>query len=124
MITLFAIVAVAVLQGWLMQTAVALTGDPAPGYGKALGAGIVTYLTYHASSFVWGATLGWFMKLFVGAFVVNGIGMALALLIAGLVVKRRLRFDYGHALVITALHLVFSGGAQWVVTRVLAVVAG
>ena len=124
MITLLAFVAVAVLQGWLMQTAVALTGDPAPRFGKALGAGLVTYVTYHFTTFTWGVTLGWFMKFFIGDFLVNGIGMTLALLFASLVVKRRLKFAFSHALVVAALHLVFGVGAQWVLGRVLAVFAG
>ncbi|MEO0603929.1 MAG: hypothetical protein AAF211_21005 [Myxococcota bacterium] len=124
MITLVAYVAVALLQGWLMQTAVAITGDPAPRFGKALWAGIFTFFTYHLTSFFWGSTIGWFMKFFVGEWLAGTIGIALALLFSALVVKRRLSFAFGHALVITALHLVFSSGAQWVVGRVLSLVAG
>jgi len=124
MITLVAFVAVALLQGWLMQTAVALTGDPAPRYGRALGAVIFTLVSYTISWVGWSWTVGWFMKLFVGNFIVDGLGMALAVLLSAFIVKRRLRLSYSHALVITALHILLSSGAQWVVGRVLSVFAG
>lgn len=124
MITLLALVAVAVLQGWLMQTAVALTGDPAPRYGKALGAGIFTLVVYNLTWFSWSWTVGWLMKLFVGNVIVTGLGMAIAILFAAFVVKRRLRLSYSHALAITALHILLSSGAQWVVDRVLNVFVG
>jgi len=123
MIPFVTLVAVALLQGWILQTAVALTGDPAPRYGRALGTGIFTLVTYNLSWFTWDWTAGWF-KIIAGPFVLDGLGTALAVGLAALVIKRRLSFGFGQALVIAALHLVFSGGAQWVVSRVLQMVAG
>lgn len=115
MITLVALTVLAIVQGWLMQTAVALTGDPAPRFGRALWSGLLTLFTFTVAQFTWSWTVGVFMKLFVGSFFATGLGFGLALLLAALVVRSRLRFTYGHALAITALHVLFTSGAKYVV---------
>ncbi|MEN0068269.1 MAG: hypothetical protein AAGA48_39475 [Myxococcota bacterium] len=124
MFTLVALVAIALLQGWLMQTAVALTGDPAPRFGRALGTGLFALVTYKFTSVAWAYSVGAVMKFFVGGWLATGLGLGLAVLFATLVVKRRLRFDFGHALVITGLHLLFSAGAQYLINQVLAALGG
>lgn len=113
MITFVAVLALALLQGWLMQTAVALTGDPAPRFGHALWSGLLTITTFLFTKTAWSWTIGWFMKVFVGAWLSMGLGFVLAALVAAFVVRNRLRFTYGHALAITALHLLFSAGAKY-----------
>lgn len=120
MITLVALVAVALLQGWLMQTAVALTGDPAPRFSRALGAGLFALITYNITTFAMKWTVGFFM----GSWLTSGLGLGLGLLFAGLVVMRRLQFSFGHALTIAAIHLLFAHGAQIAVNWLVHAIVG
>lgn len=106
-----ALIALLTVQGFVLQTAVALTGDPAPRYGRALVtawmAGIATLVGVGLWKVTFGLVIGFFAPT-VASVLAVGLGVA----ITGLVIKGRIGLRAGHALMVAALHSLMAWGAS------------
>ena len=102
------------IQGFLLQTAVALTGDPAPRYGRALTTSLLAGVLAFMGSAAWGCTFGLLVSLIStpAAYLLSAlVGLAIT---AG-VYRSRLRLTGGHAFVVAGLHHLMA----WAVSGVL-----
>lgn len=107
------------IQGFLLQTAVALTGDPAPRYGRALItsliAGVLTFIGVSS----WGCTFGLLLGL-ISKPLAAMLSIFVGLVITSAVYRTRLRISGGHALVIAGLHHLMGwgvGALVWAIIR-------
>lgn len=113
------VVALFFAQGFLLQLSVALTGDVAPRYGRALATFVLAALAAGLASVAWGCTVGAFVGA-VSATVAKAVAGIVWLTVVALVYRRRLDVSFGQALVVALLHQVFAAivsGAAWVVVR-------
>lgn len=107
------------IQGFLLQTAVALTGDPAPSYGRALITSMIagTLMTFGVLS--WGCTFGLLLG-FISKPLATLLSILVGLVITSAVYRTRLRISGGHALVIAGLHHLMAwgvGALLWTLVR-------
>ena len=91
-------------QGFLLQVAVALTGDPAPKYGRAMRLATVATLLAAIGTLSWGFTFGWF---FGKAFTATVSGL-IWIGIATLVYRRSLNVSLLHAFLVSLVQSVLS----------------
>ncbi len=107
-----------VMQGFLLQTAVALTGDPAPRYGRSLVTAWIAGLATTFGVVAWRWTLGLVVGLF-SPWLAAGLAMVVAVAITATVFKFRLGLRAGHAIVVAGLHNLMaaglSAGVWWLV---------
>jgi len=111
------------IQGFLLQTAVALTGEAAPRYGAAtvtaLWAGLVSTLAYAGFRL----TAGIVLWMFMGSTAVWLAGLVVMWLGTAVVYRRRMELSGGHALLVALLHHVMAAtvsGAIWFATSLVA----
>ena len=98
-------------KGFLLQTAVALTGDPAPRFGRAL----VTAWLGATGLFLWSWTFGVALWWFVSPTMAMVVGALAGVAILGTVFKFRLGLSMGHAILVAGLHQLMVVGASTVV---------
>ena len=101
-------------QGFLMQTAVALTGDPAPKYGRALTTAWLAALASFVGKGLWSYTIGIFVGLFSST-LASVLAMVVGVSLAAAVVRGRIKLSGGHALVVGALFYLMATGAWYAV---------
>lgn len=111
LVPMFAAFFLIAIQGFLLQTAVALTGDPAPRYGRALLTSIVAAILAFMGSAAWGCTFGILVGL-ISKPVAYGLSALIGLAITAAVYRSRLRLSGGHAFVVAGLHHLMAWGVS------------
>lgn len=96
------------IQGFLVQVSVALSGEPAPKYGRAMATWIVASLLGLVTSLVWGVSIGWFVPTAVSG-VVSGL---LMLTVATIVFKRQLGTSFVQAGAIALIYQLLAFGVS------------
>jgi len=91
-------------QGFLLQLAVALTGDPAPRYGRALFTTLLASLVGGVASVAFGLTAGLAIALLFGRVAAAALSGAVLLFMTALVMKARLRSSLVQALAVTIVY--------------------
>jgi len=91
------------IQGLLLQTAVALTGDPAPRAGRAFVTAALAALLASMGAAGWGCTFGLVVSVFSKT-LASLMSVFVAVSITAAVYRSRLWLTGGHALVVAALH--------------------
>jgi hypothetical protein len=107
------------IQGFLLQTAVALTGDPAPRHGRALLTALIAALLATMGSAAWGCTFGLLVAL-ISKPMAYGLSLLVGLVITSVVYRSRLRLSGGHAFVVAGLHHLMAwavSGLLWAIIR-------
>ena len=107
------------IQGFLLQTAVALTGDPAPRYGRALSAALVAAILAFMGVAAWGCTFGIVVGL-ISQPVAYALSAVVGMAITASVYRSRLDLTGGHALVVAGLHHLMAwavSGLVWALIR-------
>jgi len=92
------------LQGSLLQVAVALSGEVAPHYGKAMKMWLVAGLLAGLASFGWAITFGWLF----GKAVTAVAAFLLQVGVATLVYRRSLNVSMLQALIVSMIQAVLS----------------
>ena len=113
------IVALFFAQGFLLQLSVALTGEVAPRYGRALGTVVQAVLTAGLASVAWGCTVGAVVHL-INGHVATALSAIVWLGVTTLVYRRRLDVSTGHALLIALVHQLLGAllsGAAWMIVK-------
>jgi len=110
------------IQGFLLQTAVALTGEAAPRYGRAmataLGAAFVSMLATIGFRF----TAGIAVWMFMGSTAVWGLSLFVGWLATAVVYRRQLGLAGGHSLLVALIHHTLAAtvsSALWFTVRLI-----
>jgi hypothetical protein len=110
------------VQGFLLQLAVALTGDPAPRYGRALFTTVLASIVGGTASVVFGLTAGLAIALLFGRLPAAALSGAVLLVMTALVVKARLRSSFVQALAVTLMYellAALTAAGAWFLVRML-----
>lgn len=109
-----ALIALLTLQGFLLQTAVALSGDPAPRYGRALVTAWMAGLATVTGVGMWKWTLGLLVGL-VSPMLSTVVALGLGVVITAIAIRFRMGLRGLHALFVAALYNAMAAGASYAV---------
>jgi hypothetical protein len=105
-VPVFAVILLFLAQGSLLQLSVALVGEPAPKYGRALWTWMVAGLLAAVASATYGLTFGWFVPSAIDV-TISGV---LLVGITALVYKRQLGTSFLTSVIVSLLHNAFAAG--------------
>ena len=108
-VPVFAFILLFLAQGFLLQLSVALVGEPAPKYGRALWSWMLAGLFAMIATTAYGLTLGWFVPSAIDV-TISGV---LLVGITALVYKRQLGTSYLTAVIVALLHNALAAGASY-----------
>jgi hypothetical protein len=109
-------------QGFLLQLAVALTGDPAPRYGRALFTTILASIFGGITSLAFGLTAGLAIAFLFGRVAAAATSGAVLLATTALVLKSRLRSSFLQAFAVTLVYellTALAAAAAWFAVSLL-----
>jgi len=98
----------AAIQGFLLQTSVALTGEAAPRYGRATATAFIAAAVTLPATVGFKFTAGIAVWMFMGSTAVWGLTLLVGWLATAVVYKKRLDLAGGHALLVALLHHVMA----------------
>lgn len=105
-VPVLAVILLFLAQGFLLQVSVALVGEPAPKYGRALWTWLVAGALAAFASAVYGLTIGWFVPTAIDM-TISG---ALLVVITAMVYRRRLGTSFLTSVIVSLLHNAFAAG--------------
>jgi hypothetical protein len=109
MISYFAALAILLIaQGFLLQTAVALTGEAAPRWGRATAVGLMALVVSALATIGFRFTAGIVVWMMFGSTMVWASSLVVGWLATSVVYKRKLRLAGGHAMLVALMHHVMA----------------
>ena len=117
-VPVFAAILLFLAQGFLLQVSVALVGEPAPKYGRALSTWLVAGFLAAFATTVYGFTIGWFVPSAIDM-TISGL---LLVAITALVYRRQLGTSFLTSVIVSLLHNAFAAGLSaltWYLVNVI-----
>lgn len=105
------LIALLTLQGFVLQTAVALSGDPAPRYGRSLLTAWIAGVSTLVGVGLWKVTLGFVIGLF-SPLLSTAIAIGLGVVITAIAVRFRLGLRGAHSLFVAMLYNAMAAGVS------------
>ncbi|MBX2800567.1 MAG: hypothetical protein KTR31_23005 [Myxococcales bacterium] len=122
-VPVFAFLFLLAVKGFLLQTSVALTGDPAPRYGAALITAVWASFLSGFGATAWSWTFGLVLGFF-SATLATALTLLVGVAIMGAVFRSRLGLSGGHAFVVALLYKAMWWGLITLIGKVLLVMPG
>jgi hypothetical protein len=121
-LSIAAILALLLAQGFLLQTSVALSGEAAPRYGSALFTALIGAIAGTLAATGYSCTAGLFVSLLVSSHLSWALAGVIGWVATAAVYRRRLTLRPGHAMLVALLHQVMASALSGAVYYALQLV--